>query len=214
MFTGLIEEVGTLLQVERVHDGARLVIAAKQVLGDARIGDSIAVSGVCLTVTGLYNGSFAVDMVAETLARSTLSRARPGDRMNLERAMSVQDRFGGHIVAGHVDGTGVITGVQNTGMGTIYTITTKPDLTRYIVDKGSITVDGVSLTVMTCEADRFQVSLIPHSANATTLGTARKGQAVNLEVDVLAKYVEKLLTPQVPGEERGLTALRLRDLGY
>lgn len=215
MFTGLVEEVGSLVKVERVHHGARLMISADVVLADARIGDSIAVNGVCLTITGLDQKLFAVDAVAETLERSTLARVRPGDRVNLERALSSHGRFGGHIVAGHVDGTGTLTGLRKDGIGNVLTIATAPTLTRYIVDKGSITVDGVSLTVMTCAADRFQVSLIPHSADATTLGSMRIGQEVNIEVDVLAKYVEKLLRPaQGRAMEAGMTVDQLRDWGY
>lgn len=214
MFTGLIEEVGTLLRVQRASHGARLMISAHQVLEDTRIGDSIAVNGVCLTVTELHAQSFGVDVVAETLARSSLGQTASGALVNLERAMRSDGRFGGHVVAGHVDDTGIVQQVHAVGSGRILSIRVSKSLTRYIVEKGSITVDGVSLTVMSCDEDGFQISLIPHSSGSTTLGSVRIGERVNIEVDVLAKYVEKLLGQQGGKTTGPLSYDQLRDWGY
>jgi len=214
VFTGLIEEVGTLLRTQRAAHGARLMISAHHVLEDTRIGDSIAVNGVCLTVTELHAQSFGVDVVAETLARSTLGQIQSGDLVNLERAMRSDGRFGGHVVAGHVDDTGIVKQVQPDGNARMMSIRVSKSLTRYIVEKGSITVDGVSLTVMRCDDDGFQISLIPHSSGSTTLGSVRIGERVNIEVDVLAKYVEKMLGGQADKTTGPLSYEQLRDWGY
>jgi riboflavin synthase len=193
MFTGIVEELGTVSAIEHGADSAVLRIRGPLVVSDAVHGASIAVNGVCLTVTQHDREEFAVDVMAETLRRSALGALLPGDRVNLERAMRADGRFGGHIVQGHVDGTAAI--VQRTPGERWETVdlTLPPDLAAYVVEKGSITVDGVSLTVASVGDDRFSVSLIPTTMDLTTLGHKGVGEVVNLEVDVIAKYVERLL---------------------
>ena len=182
MFTGLIEELGSL----RTREGGRFTFAAELVMADAAVGDSIAVNGCCLTVVELGPGQWSADVVDETLARTNLGALRPGDPVNLERPLRPTDRLGGHFVQGHVDGLGEV-------------VQPAPDLvvrtsgTRYLVEKGSIAVDGVSLTVVGVTEDTFGVAVIPHTAAVTTLGQRRPGDAVNLEFDILGKYVERLL---------------------
>jgi riboflavin synthase len=194
MFTGIIEEMGEVLSVEHRPDGARLRIRAGRLLDGARIGESIAVSGVCLTMVTVAPGEFEADLAAETLRRTTLGMIRPGDQVNLERPLRLDQRLGGHIVQGHVDGVGTITGIKPEGDGLWMEIAPPADLTRYIAEKGSVAVDGISLTVAgILEGGGFAVALIPHTLAATTLGGARVGGHVNLEVDILAKYVERLL---------------------
>lgn len=193
MFTGIVEELGRL----RRRVGPRFEFDASIVRGELGIGDSVSHNGVCLTVVDLLAGGYAVDVVDETLARSNLGELRPGDPVNLERPVRVADRLGGHLVQGHVDGVGVV-------------VTPAPDLevrvpaelARYLVDKGSITVDGCSLTVVEARPDSFTVAVIPHTAQMTTLGHRRPGDRVNLEVDVIAKYVEKLLAAHAAQPER------------
>jgi riboflavin synthase len=193
MFTGIVEELGTVSAIEHGADSAVLRIRGPLVVSDAVHGASIAVNGVCLTVTQHDREEFAVDVMAETLSRSALGALLPGDRVNLERAMRADGRFGGHVVQGHVDGTATI--VQRTPGERWETVdlTLPPDLAAYVVEKGSITVDGVSLTVASVGDDRFSVSLIPTTMDLTTLGHKGVGEVVNLEVDVIAKYVERLL---------------------
>jgi riboflavin synthase len=189
VFTGIVEEVGEVVAVEQLTNAARLRIAGPLVTSDARHGDSIAVSGVCLTVVEVADGTFTVDVVSETLARSSLDKVHAGDRVNLERATAVGHRLGGHIVQGHVDGTGVLLSRDEAGL-TRFAM--PPRLARYVIEKGSIAVDGVSLTVVEVTDDGFSVALIPTTLAATTLGGKAQGDLVNLEVDVLAKYLEKL----------------------
>ena len=193
MFTGIVEELGELVDREDLADAARLVIQGPTVTSDARHGDSIAVNGVCLTVTDLGADTFTVDVMAETLRRTCLGELTPGSPVNLERALAVGDRLGGHIVQGHVDGTGTILARQPGDRWEVVTISLPGELARYVVEKGSITVDGVSLTIAGLDDASFQVSLIPTTLALTTLGTKQVGDLVNLEVDVLAKYVERLL---------------------
>ncbi|MEG1622753.1 MAG: riboflavin synthase [Alistipes sp.] len=193
MFTGIIEEVGSIRSLRRHSRGVTLEVAANTVLEGTQIGDSIATNGVCLTVTGQNRGWFAADVMAETIACSTLGTLRSGDRVNLERALCLNGRLGGHLVAGHVDGTGRITALEQDGIALWLTITAVPEILRYIVKKGSIAIDGVSLTVASVEAETFRVSLIPHTQAETTLLDLRVGQTVNLENDLLVKYVEKLM---------------------
>lgn len=193
MFTGIIEETGVVRAVRRGPKSAVLTVAAETVLAHTRVGDSIATNGVCLTVTDLQGGCFAADVMNETLRRSSLGALTPGSRVNLERAMPASGRFGGHIVSGHIDGTGTIAAVRQDGIAVWYTIRTQPALLRYIVEKGSIAIDGISLTVAEVAPDRFSVSVIPHTARVTSLGEKRRGAAVNLETDIIGKYVEKLL---------------------
>ena len=193
MFTGIVEELGTVGSIERGTESVVLRIEGPLVASDAVPGASIAVNGVCLTVTGQDAEGFSVDVMAETLNRSSLGSLRTGDRVNLERAMAASSRFGGHIVQGHVDGTATITERVLGDRWEVVTFTLPDALARYVVDKGSITVDGVSLTVSAVGPATFSVSLIPTTLELTTLGRKGVGDQVNLEVDVLAKYVERLL---------------------
>ncbi|AFA73297.1 riboflavin synthase alpha chain RibE [Gordonia polyisoprenivorans VH2] len=200
MFTGIVEELGTIVGRDDLADAARLTIRGPRVTSDAGFGDSIAVNGVCLTVVEFDDQQFTVDVMAETLRRSSLDRLGPGSSVNLERAMRADGRFGGHIVQGHVDGTGTVVAITASQNWTVVRIGVDPHLSRYLVEKGSITVDGVSLTVSEIGAgseasgpgDWFEISLIPTTLQETTLGSASVGAVVNLEVDVLAKYVERL----------------------
>lgn len=204
MFTGIVEELGHVVATEDLPDAARIRIAGPIVTSDAKHGDSIAVNGVCLTVVEVENDTFTADVMRETLVRSSLAKVAQGDRVNLERAAAVGQRLGGHIVQGHVDGTGTILAREKAEHWEIVHIGLPPLLARYVVEKGSITVDGVSLTVVTVSEDQFTVSLIPTTLELTTLGHRLPGDAVNLEVDVLAKYVERLAIPHlraIAGEE-------------
>ena len=194
MFTGIVEELGAVAAIEPGEDSARLTVRGPLVTAGATHGASIAVNGVCLTVVSHDDGEFTVDVMAETLRRSGLGALRTGDRVNLERAMAAGGRFGGHIVQGHVDGTGQILDRQPGDRWEVVRFSLPEDLARYVVEKGSITVDGVSLTVAGVDDSSFTVSLIPTTLDLTTLGHKEIGEPVNLEVDVLAKYVERLLS--------------------
>ncbi len=193
MFTGIIEELGSVVAVGPRGDGARLTVRGPQVVKDARHGDSIAVSGVCLTVVTLDEDTFTADVMRETLDRSCLGALRDGDPVNLERAATLGTRLGGHLVQGHVDGVGTVLGRQPGEQWEVVRIALPPFLAKYVVHKGSITVDGVSLTVSGIHEHEFEVSLIPTTLALTTLGHKEIGAPVNLEVDVIAKYVEKLV---------------------
>jgi len=200
LFTGIVEELGEIVDIEHRADSAVLVIHGPKVVTDAHLGDSIAVSGVCLTVVGVDGPTFGADVMAETLKRSTLAARRPGDRVNLERAVPATGRLGGHIMQGHVDGTGVLLARQGTEPDAtgrqpweLLRFGLPGELARYVAEKGSIAVDGVSLTVTAVGPDWFEVGLIPTTLADTTLGGTAVGDPVNLEVDVLAKYVERLL---------------------
>lgn len=202
MFTGIIEEVGTVKSIQKGAFSSFIQINADTVLSDAHIGDSIAVNGVCLTVTDLTGNSFQADVMNETLSRSSLGSLKNGSPVNLERAMSAQGRFGGHIVSGHIDGTGVISSVKQDGIALWYTINTDSGILRYIVEKGSITIDGISLTVANVTANDFSVSIIPHTASQTILNFKKTGDTVNLENDIIGKYVEKFLNPDEKKSEK------------
>ncbi len=193
MFTGIVEELGTVTALDRGADSARLTVHGPLVTSDATHGASVAVNGVCLTVVEHGGGSFTVDVMAETLQRSSLGVLAPGARVNLERAMAASSRFGGHVVQGHVDGTATVTAREPGERWELVRFSLPPALSPYLVEKGSITVDGVSLTVVDVADDAFSVSLIPTTLELTTLGAKAVGEPVNLEVDVLAKYVERLL---------------------
>ena len=203
MFTGLVEGQGTVAALEAIGAGAgagaRLHVTADWLDGLAE-GDSVAVNGCCLTVTSLPGGGFTADLVGETLARTALGRLAPGDQVNLERPLAAGDRLGGHLVQGHVDGVGEILELRPDGDGTELRVRLDPDLARYVVVKGSIAVDGVSLTVARAGPDWFTVALIPHTLAVTTLGRRGVGDPVQLEVDVLAKYVERLAAPYIHPE--------------
>jgi len=194
MFTGIVEELGTIARLDRGTDSARLTVRGPLVTSDATHGASIAVNGVCLTVVEHADGEFTVDVMAETLSRSSLGSLRAGDRVNLERAMAAGGRFGGHVVQGHVDGTAQILERVPGDRWELVRLSLPAGLARYVVEKGSITVDGVSLTVASVDDTSFTVSLIPTTLELTTLGHKGIGDLVNLEVDVLAKYVERLMS--------------------
>ena len=215
MFTGIVEELGTIRSIRRGAASAVLSIGAEAVLSDLRIGDSVAVNGVCLTATGVDGSGFTADVMHETLRRSSLGALGPGSRVNLERAMAADGRFGGHIVSGHIDGTGTIAERRRDDNAVWYTVRTPPELLRYIVEKGSIAIDGISLTVASVEADRFSVSVIPHTAAVTALGAKGLGDVVNLETDIIGKYVEKLLRPaDTPAARSGISLEFLAENGF
>jgi riboflavin synthase len=197
IFTGLVADLGRVTAVDATDDGVRLSVetALAAEIGE---GDSVAVNGVCLTATRLANGAFTADVMHETLRRSSLARVAQGAAVNLELPLRAADRLGGHFVQGHVDGLGTVRDVAEDGFARVVTIEAPPAILRYVVEKGSIAVDGVSLTVAGLGDDWFSVSLIPETLERTILGTAAPGQPVNLEVDVLAKYVEKLVAPTHP----------------
>ncbi len=214
MFTGIIEETGIVKTVNRSGASSFIEIQAKKVLEDVSIGDSIAVNGVCLTVTHFGGGVFRADVMNETLSRSSLGSLTSGSPVNLERAMAANGRFGGHIVSGHIDGTGTVSDIRNDGIAIWYTIAAPPGLLRYIVEKGSIAVDGISLTVARVTDISFSVSVIPHTAAQTILGTKKKGDIVNLENDIIGKYVEKLMKPAEAQKAGGITMDFLAKNGF
>lgn len=215
MFTGIVEELGHIRSVRRGAHSSVLSIGASEVLSDLKVGDSVAVNGVCLTATTVDGGGFTADVMHETLNRSSLGSLTAGSHVNLERAMAANGRFGGHIVSGHIDGTGTITALRKDDNAVWYTVSAAPELLRYIVEKGSIAMDGISLTVAAVEADRFSVSVIPHTAAVTALGRKRPGDVVNLETDIIGKYVEKLLRPAEPAAPRaGLSLEFLMENGF
>ena len=193
MFTGLVETIGIVSRMETSQNGARVTIGASPILDDVKMGDSISVNGICLTVVAFTATTFTVDAVPETLRRSNLGGLRSGSAVHLERALRADARLGGHIVSGHIDGVGRIAKRVGEGLATVLTIEADWALLRYIVEKGSICIDGVSLTVMEAGQSSFTVSIIPHTGDVTLLATAKVGTVVNLECDVIAKYVERLL---------------------
>ncbi len=193
MFTGIIEEIGTLSRIERSTGFCQLAIRASKVLDDCKPGDSIAVNGTCLTVTRQSSDGFVADVMAETMRRTNLESLKVGDGLNLERSLRLSDRLGGHIVAGHVDEVGTISELKEEDIATLMTVGVSPALVKYIAVKGSVCVEGVSLTVTDVSNSSFQVSLIPFSKENTTLGSKRVGDTVNIEVDMLARYVERLI---------------------
>ena len=211
MFTGIIEEIGTVRRIEHGAKGARLTIQANTVLEDTRLGDSIATNGVCLTVVSMTGDSFSADVMAESLRRSSLGTLQGGSPVNLERAMAANGRFGGHIVSGHIDGTGTIASQKREDNAVWVKIKTPAPLLRYIVEKGSIAIDGVSLTVAAVTDTDFSVSIIPHTGAQTILLGKKPGDPVNLECDVIGKYVEKLTAPHKTG---GISTNFLAENGF
>ena len=201
MFTGIIEEVGRV----KSHESSRLTVEASLVLGDTRVGDSIAVNGACLTVVSMNAGSFSVDVTPETLRRTNLGPLRPGDGVNLERPLAVGDRLGGHIVQGHVDGTGEVLSIMPEGDSLLMRFQAPRALMRYIVEKGYIAVDGASLTIVDCDERSFSISLIPYTRDHTTLGSRSVGDVVNLETDILARQVERLMAARLTPERADQT---------
>ncbi|MDR1756221.1 MAG: riboflavin synthase [Culturomica sp.] len=212
MFTGIIEEIGTVKRMTRGKRSVVLEIEAHKILEDTKIGDSISTNGVCLTVTELGADFFRADVMPETVSRSGLGEFRPGDRVNLERALTLKSRLGGHLVAGHVDGTGTITALERDDNAIGITIRTSPELLRYILEKGSIAVDGVSLTVVYADEAVFRVAVIPHTQTETTLTSRKPGDTVNIENDMIARYVEKLLGGN--GKKNGLSLDFLQENGF
>ena len=210
MFTGIVEEMGTVRRLNQSPNRCELELSASKVLEGTQIGDSIAVNGVCLTVIRLGEEHFTADVMPETLRRSNLGQLKPGSKVNLERAMAANGRFGGHIVAGHIDGTGKILAMQPEGNAVLVTISATPELLRYVVEKGSIAIDGISLTVAKVSHTDFTVSLIPHTGEETTLKKHRSGEIVNLETDIIGKYVEKLMQPK----SNGVTMELLQQNGF
>ena len=214
MFTGIIEEVGTVKKIVHGQHSAVLTIHAETVLEHTRIGDSIAVNGVCLTVTRLFPDGFSADVMHETLNRSALARLAANSAVNLERAMPADGRFGGHIVAGHVDGVGCVTAIRKDDTAVWYTVQATPAILRYVVEKGSITIDGISLTVAAVDNTGFSVSAIPHTVSQTNLCRRRRGDPVNLETDIIGKYVEKLLRPGPEEARSPITKELLSHYGF
>lgn len=215
MFTGIVEETGSIKNIKRGAASAELSIEASKVLEDVALGDSIAVNGVCLTVTDFSGSMFTADVMHETLDRSSLGALRPGSPVNLERAMKADGRFGGHIVSGHIDGTGHISNISRDDNAIWYTIDTSGDILRYIVEKGSIAIDGISLTVASVDESSFKVSIIPHTAANTILAVKKAGDVVNLENDIIGKYVEKLMrTAENETEESCITEAFLIENGF
>ena len=215
MFTGIVEGKGTLREAHTSVKGARVVIEADFDLDDVRIGDSIAIDGVCLTVTARRDSHFEAEISHETLARTTLNNPRPGRVMNLERALRVGDRLGGHIVQGHVDGVGQVSAIQPAGDATDYHFSAPAELMDYLVEKGSITVDGISLTVNGVSDTGFHVTIIPHTSQVTTLGDRKPGDPVNLETDVVGKYIVSLARRGRLEEEQTDRTLRtLKENGF
>ena len=217
MFTGIIEEIGTVNNTNMAGGSGELKIAARLVLDDAKLGDSIAVNGVCLTVTRINSSEISFDVSTETLRRSNLGTLKRGNRVNLERALAADGRFGGHMVSGHIDGTGTLMGKREEGNAVIFTFQAPPAIMHYLIEKGSIAIDGISLTITGLSHDSFNVAVIPHSLQQTTLGTHRIGATINLENDLIAKYIEKLL-PTVKDEnsksKSGLSLNMLQQHGF
>lgn len=223
MFTGIIEEKGMISRIMKTASQAILTIKAKKVMEDIHIGDSIAVNGICLTVTSFSANEFQADVMHETLDRTSLKMLKPGSSVNLERAMAAGGRFGGHMVSGHIDGTGRITDIKEDSLAIWYTIEASPEILRYIVEKGSVAIDGISLTVAKVTQTTFSVSTIPHTRKITTLGERKKGDMVNLENDIVGKYVEKFTNRIKPCEtaintnekkNQGITREKLAHYGY
>jgi riboflavin synthase len=201
MFTGIIEAQGTLRKVARVGEGMRLCIEAGASLDEVRVGDSIAINGVCLTVVSISGRTFEVDVAPETLSKTTLMDAKQAESVNLERALRLSDRIDGHLVSGHVDGIGTVGSRRSLANAILIDIEVPEDLGRYIVRKGSVAVDGVSLTVNRCDSASFEVSIIPHTAEITTIGRKKIGGRVNIETDMIGKYVERFVKHYTGGKE-------------
>lgn len=194
MFTGIIEEIGKITGIHKGDKSSKLTIQGNTIFEDLKLGDSVGVNGVCLTVTAFQNKSFIADVMSETLARSDLGELKPGSAVNLERAMSAKGRFGGHMVSGHIDGTGTIVNMQKEDNAVWIKISTTNKILRGIVEKGSVAIDGISLTVAKLDKNSFSVSVIPHTGNETTLLTKKTGDVVNLENDIIGKYIERFLS--------------------
>lgn len=214
MFTGLIEEIGFIEKTTSQNNCGQLVIQAKAIQEGTKLGDSIAVNGVCLTVTNVSKTSFTADVMPETLKRSNLGKLQKGSYVHLERAMAANGRFGGHMVSGHIDGTGIISGKKQEGNAIRLFITTDTPLLRQMIEKGSIAIDGVSLTVITVEQSQFSVGIIPHTNSQTILLDKKIGDSVNLETDVIAKYIQRFFEYSTQQQEKPLTLAFLKENGF
>ena len=218
MFTGIIEEIGTVKQMIPGKESYRLTVSAQKVLEGTKIGDSIATNGICLTVTAIHGNSFDADVMAETVRRTNLSSLHAGSRVNLERALTLSSRLGGHIVSGHIDGTGTITSMVREDNAVWITVAAKGELLKYMIEKGSIAIDGISLTLAYVDEECFKVSVIPHNGEETILLKKKPGDTVNLECDLIGKYVEKLLGCRQETEKRpmsgGITEAFLIENGF
>ena len=212
MFTGIVEEIGTLRSLRVAEKSAVLDMSAALVTGGAGVGDSILTDGVCLTITGLRPGGFTADVMPETVRRTTLADRRPGDRLNLERALTLQSRLGGHLMSGHIDGVGTVVRVTPEDNALVVELETPPAVSDVSVAQGSVAVDGVSLTIVAVDGGRVRVSLIPHTASVTTLARLAPGVRVNLEADLIAKYVHAFVAGRKPGA--GLTWEKLAEAGF
>jgi riboflavin synthase len=208
MFTGIIEEIGHIKSISRGAKSFTLAVDASEIMSDVKVGDSISTDGVCLTVTSITSSGFTADVMPETVSRTALSRLKAGSEVNLERALTLNSRLGGHIVSGHIDGTGIIKDIRRDDNAVWITVSCDSRLLRYIINKGSIAIQGVSLTVTEVFSDSFSVSLIPHTQQVTTLHSARIGDTVNLETDVMAKYAERLLGIQQRRDDSLIEKLR------
>jgi riboflavin synthase len=214
MFTGIIEETGTIRAVKKGRISASLRIDAQRVLEDVKTGDSINTNGVCLTVTAFDENGFEVDVMAETMRKTNLGALVPGSKVNLERALRLSDRLGGHLVSGHIDGTGTIAGMEQEENATWITIRTERQITRYIVSRGSVALDGISLTVVDVNPGDFRVSIIPHTGQETTLLEKKAGDTLNIECDITAKYIEKFLREDAPGRGENIDINFLNKHGF
>ncbi len=214
MFTGIIEEIGIVKTIHKSGSSSYIEISAKKILSDLHEGDSIAVNGVCLTVTFFDSSIFRADVMNETLSRSSLGDLKSGDPVDLERAMPADGRFGGHIVSGHIDGTGIITNIRRDGIAYRYTISSEKNILRYIVEKGSVAIDGISLTVAAVTDTDFSVSIIPHTAEKTVLSKKKVGDTVNLENDIIGKYVERMMTSYREEQKSGVSREFLKQNGF
>lgn len=216
IFTGIIEEIGTISSIQKSAKSARLAINAALIFDDIRTGDSVAVNGVCLTVTSILNKVFTADVMNETLNRSNLGDQSVGSKVNLERAMLAGGRFGGHIVSGHIDGTGQIVKTERDDNAVWLTISASQNILKYIVEKGSVTIDGISLTVARAEENDFAVSVIPHTGKETTLLNKRVGDTINLENDIIGKYIERFLDDRAKAQnpKSSITLEHLANAGF
>jgi riboflavin synthase len=211
MFTGIVEDIGNVVSISPLRTGVSVTVATRLPVGEFAVGESVSLSGVCLTVTGTGDGRFAADVSRETLAKTTLSSARPGARVNLERALTLSGRLGGHIVYGHVDGTGTIREIRPVGESRVFHIQADPSIMKFVVYKGAVAVDGVSLTVSAVRPDGFELTIIPLTLERTTLGAARPGERVNLETDIVGKFVLRHLEG---GSGGGITEDFLKQHGF
>ncbi len=212
MFTGIIEEIGSITSSNVTGGSGELRVEAALTLEDCKLGDSVAVNGVCLTVTRIADREITFDVSAETLRRSNLGNLKKGSQVNLERAMAADGRFGGHMVSGHIDGTGTLNARRQEGNAIIFTFNVPVTITRYLIEKGSIAIDGISLTIAALSENDFSVAVIPHSLQQTTLGKKEVGETVNLENDLVAKYIEKLLQPENSSPDKQASTLSLNLL--